>query len=308
MKAGEAAHCESMRRQLLKDASASLRVSTTTRPGPHSLYACNLPRLCELGQIFVPLHADAATWEFLTVEGNCLVDLWAELLLPLVQFCVTTAEAQQLVGKGAMFVLSTEQAATLLRAGGARSALGRLLDCGAGDGSVTAQLAPLADEVVCTEVSGLAAARVRSRGWQCTIEEIPAREHGAFDVVSCLNVVCRAARPLQLLRRLRELLAPGGVLLLAVVLPFDPAVLGCGKTSGAPLEALPSELVDARSFEEGVVALAVHVLRPLGLRVSAVSRVPYYSRGTHGTLYALDDALLVCQRARDADSTADGIR
>ena len=74
------------------------------------------------------------------------------------------------------------------------------------------------------------------------------------------------------------------------------------RTSAPPLEAMPRALGGARSFEAAAVAFAELVLRPLGLVVAAVSRVPYYSRGTHGTYYVLDDAIFACRRAVAGDA------
>ena len=64
---------------------------------------------------------------------------------------LSLTDANGLVGRGSMHVLSTAQAQTLLGAGlPGRDKRGVLLDVGAGDGSVTAQLAPLFEAVVAT--------------------------------------------------------------------------------------------------------------------------------------------------------------
>ena len=68
---------------------------------------------------------------------------------------------------------------------------------GAGNGAVTAQLAPLAREVIATETSGPMAARLRQRGLPCLLAELPAAGY-THDLVSCLNVLDRTARPLAL--------------------------------------------------------------------------------------------------------------
>ena len=65
---------------------------------------------------------------------------------------LSLTDANGLVGRGTMHVVSTAQVCTLLRAGGDASPRAVLLDVGAGDGSVTAQLAPLFEAVVATEV------------------------------------------------------------------------------------------------------------------------------------------------------------
>ena len=63
-----------------------------------------------------------------------------------------------------------------------------------------------------------------------------------------------------MLRRLRELLTPSGVLLVGVVVPWRPAVLRRAGRSAAPSEALPAAVREAASFEQSAAALATAVL------------------------------------------------
>lgn len=264
---------------------------------PRVTYACNRHRLRRFASHFVQLREDEVTLQFLrsAYQRHWLEELVAEMIAALLQVCMTAADANVLCGLGQMFVISTAQARTLLDASGSWSC-NNLLDCGAGDGGVTRQLQPLVEHVVCTEVSASAATRLRQYGWECYVEEIPLDRGVRYDVVCCLNVICRAARPLSLLRALKGLMHMDSVLLLAIVLPFRPAVLGRARTSTAPLEQLPQQLITAASFEEGICAFIELVLQPLNFAVCAVSRVPYYSLGTHGEYYVLDDAILVCRQ------------
>merc|ERR1719399_2128526 len=123
-----------------------------------------------------------------------------------------------------------------------------MLDVGAGSGSVTAQLAGLFDQVVATEVSTPMVARLRARkGVTFVIEaedlgtvqekvraegiaqagqEAAATER--FTCICALNLLDRCDRPRELLREIWSMLAPGGVLLMAVVCPFRPFVEGKG--------------------------------------------------------------------------------
>jgi 2-polyprenyl-3-methyl-5-hydroxy-6-metoxy-1,4-benzoquinol methylase len=45
-----------------------------------------------------------------------------------------------------------------------------------------------------------------------------------FDVITCLNLLDRCDRPLSLLRVLKASLSPGGRVVVALVLPFNPYV------------------------------------------------------------------------------------
>ena len=167
--------------------------SQLLEPRPRLRYDCDKSGLRNLSQRFVQLACDEATLRFITdgTARHWAAELAAEVLAALRQLCLTAADANLLCELGQMFVLSTEQAQILIdRAGGCGR--GRLLDCGAGDGNVTAQLAALGfSEVACTEVSNSAAARLREHGWICRAEELPsfAASDEPFDLVSCLNVL-----------------------------------------------------------------------------------------------------------------------
>jgi SAM-dependent methyltransferase len=61
---------------------------------------------------------------------------------------------------------------------------------------------------------------------RCRLLDVEAwREAGIkFDVISCLNLLDRCDRPLSLLRDLKASLTPGGRVVVALVLPFNPYV------------------------------------------------------------------------------------
>ena len=52
----------------------------------------------------------------------------------------------------------------------------------------------------------------------------PELSQRSFDCISCLNVLDRCDKPVSLLKGFSTLLKPNGVLLLAVVLPFESFV------------------------------------------------------------------------------------
>jgi SAM-dependent methyltransferase len=196
-----------------------------------------------------------------------------------------------------MHVLSTEQWRFLLEAAAVApydEPRGRLLDVGAGSGDVTVQLAPLFERVVTTELSRSMAYRLRRRGFSVhrTDVAVAGVPEGPYDVVSCLNVLDRCATPLSLLGSVRAGLGSGGLLVLALVLPYRPFVYE-GPSSVDPMERLP---LDGLPWEAAVNGLCAQVLEPLSLEVVAVSRVPYLSGGDSGrAIYELDDAIVVCR-------------
>ena len=169
-----------------------------------------------------------------------------------------------------------------------------MLDVGAGSGNVTRTLSPLAEHVVTTELSRQMAERLRRSGLECHELDLAERDlPGApFDLITCLNVLDRTARPRQLLRRMHEQLEPGGRLLIALALPYNPFFFR-GNSTPEPLERLACA---EPSWEGAVNSLVERELEPLGFTVLTVSRTPYLSFGdAESGLYELDDALLVCQ-------------
>ncbi|HVU01589.1 MAG TPA: methyltransferase domain-containing protein [Polyangiaceae bacterium] len=203
---------------------------------------------------------------------------------------VSDFDANGMLDMYPMHLLGTSQWRTLL---GDR--LGRHLDVGAGAGEVTKTLSPLLAETVTTETSRVMANKLRAQGFRCFEADLAERgvPDPTYDLVSCLNVIDRCAKPQTLLERVQTGLSPGGRLVLATPFPFDPFVYR-GTTSGEPEERLP---ITRDSWERSVTRLICDVLSPLGLELESVSRVPYLCRGDASRpVYVLDDALVVCRK------------
>ncbi len=264
-----------------------------TRPfGLDLRYDCEthvLPR--GLSQRFVRLGLDEAGREYLaralaTRPGRAKTTLHRVLRTWMSDF-----DVNGLLDMYPMHLLGTTQWRELLGEDRAR----RHLDVGAGSGDVTRTFAPLVGETVTTETSRVMARKLRRDGFRCyeaDLSEADVPDPG-YDVVTCLNVLDRCARPRSLLRKLGDALSPGGHLVLATPLPFDPFVYD-GPASRAPLESLD---LNGDGWEHSVARLAENVLEPLGFRIEKVSRVPYLCRGdAERPIYVLDDALLVCAK------------
>jgi 2-polyprenyl-3-methyl-5-hydroxy-6-metoxy-1,4-benzoquinol methylase len=202
-----------------------------------------------------------------------------------------------------MHLLGTSQWQELL----GKTPMGRHLDVGAGSGDITKTFAPLVHETVTTETSRMMARKLRKSGFRCFEADLAESDvpDPGYEVVTCLNVIDRCAKPLSLLTKLVAALVPGGRLVLATPLPFDPFVYE-GATSVAPRERLP---LPKTSWERSVASLVENVITPLGLETEVVSRVPYLCRGdSDRPLYVLDDVLLVCRKpgARPLAELPDG--
>lgn len=96
-----------------------------------------------------------------------------------------------------------------------------------------------------------------------------------------------------MLKQITDNLCPGGILVIALVLPYQPLVEK-HSVQIDPTEDLP---IENKCWEAGVRSLWQDVLRPLGYSPVALSRVPYLCEGDLGTeYYALDDAIFVLKR------------
>jgi SAM-dependent methyltransferase len=299
---------------------APLRAADTPSNDEGLIYSVRAPeQLGELQPVFAELSLDDETADFL---DECRGPTpWQACRLmcarPLLRLCCRCSriDANAFLGTGRMFVLSTGQAERLLSPDGAPVAsllapprvsmrTRRLLDIGAGDGNVTARIAAHFDEVVATEVTVRLVASLRERhgfrAFLCDdIAALPLEAvRSGFDVIACLNVMDRCDRPLTLLKQMRDLLRPDGLVLLATPFPFHPSVEREGGRWGPPTELielgshLPPETLAQRrwgspcsccparallGWEESARLFAKHVLRPAGFAVRSVSRVPYLS-------------------------------
>jgi SAM-dependent methyltransferase len=236
-------------------------------------------------------------------EALAFIEAWrarphgtlASLALSTLARFVSEYDAHATLGMYPMHLLSTAQWRALVGTGE------RLLDVGAGAGFVTARAEPLFRTIVTTETSQPMARRLRARGYRCyarDIAETPLDEEAPFDVVSLLDVLDRCAAPRTLLAAATRALAPSGRLMVAVPLPLRPHVHVAGGTVDPEELLLPSSLDGEKlSWERAASALAEHVLAPLGLVATTISRVPYLSRGdARASVYALDDVVIVARR------------
>jgi SAM-dependent methyltransferase len=172
---------------------------------------------------------------------------------------------------------------------------GRLLDVGAGSGDVTLPLASCFDSVEATEVSRGMARRLERRGVRChpvDLTDAPL-EAPAFDAVALLNVLDRCQRPRRLLRHCLQAVRPGGVLIVALALPYRPFYFA-GPTTPEPLERLECDAAGGR-WEDGARRFIERdLLATPGVSLSRFARAPYLSAGDSAQpLYELDDVVVV---------------
>ncbi|XP_075528632.1 protein-L-histidine N-pros-methyltransferase [Dermacentor variabilis] len=258
---------------------------------------------------FVQCELDAETQAFLdrsTEKSNWLgtqiLHAVARLFLG---WFLTKTTLNGFLGRGSMFVFSMSQFLRLLRLDADSLNLpffSSLLDVGAGDGNVTAAIAPLFGQVDVTEKSPSMRRVLGRRGFR-VLDAASLRpadgddDQQLYDVVCCLNVLDRCEAPLALLRTLEaRLTKPSGRLVLALVLPLSQYVES-GKRGAEPLETLN---VRGSTLEQQVQSLYKDVMVPAGFTLESWTRLPYLCEGDlEQAYYWLDDVVMVL-RAADA--------
>ncbi|XP_077503106.1 protein-L-histidine N-pros-methyltransferase isoform X2 [Amblyomma americanum] len=260
---------------------------------------------------FVQCELDADTQTFLDVSTEKSNWLGTQIMHALARlffgWFVTRTTLNGFLGRGSMFVFSTRQFLRLLRLDAESTAaplFSSLLDVGAGDGNVTAAIAPLFCQVDVTEKSPAMRRTLSRRGFRvldaATLRPAGLDDDGEpqlYDVVCCLNVLDRCDTPLALLRMLKaRLTSPAGRLVLAVVLPLSQYV-EAGKRGTKPLEVLR---VRGSTLEQQVESLYRDVMAPAGFILESWTRLPYLCEGDlEQAYYWLDDIVMVL-RAADA--------
>ncbi|XP_019766969.1 protein-L-histidine N-pros-methyltransferase isoform X1 [Dendroctonus ponderosae] len=275
-------------------------------------YQCDLTQLHpDVARTFVQLDPDQDTISFLEEAERksqwVLTQLWHTVVKMFLGWFMTQTSINGWLQRGSMFVVSRPQLLKLLNVDDTVK-FQSLLDLGAGDGNVTAQLAPFFHRVYVTEVSVAMKNLLQRQGF--SILDIDAwHRTNKYDVISCLNLIDRCDTPLDLLTQIRTALKPDGLVLLAVVLPFSPYVeagegskqdcdsleTAFGVFQGAcdhrPKQALP---IEGDTFEAQVQSLVTNVLKPAHFEVLSWSRVPYLCEGDlQQSYYWLDDAIFV---------------
>jgi SAM-dependent methyltransferase len=258
-------------------------------PGVWLRYGCEVARLGpSLRARFLALSIDAPTRAFVNEALAHPAGPLRTRVYQAARAFVSDYDAYGLLGMYGMHLLSAGHVQALL----ADAPRGALLDVGAGDGAVTQVLAPMFERVSVTEASRVLRTKLARRGFTVIPQDLSVVPGGSasFDVIACLNVIDRCARPRSLLTHLRSMLTRDGRLLLSVPLPLRPHV-HLGARTADPEESLPRS---EDHWELDVTALVDELLSPLGYDVERVSRLPYVSRGdAHAPLYVLDAAVLV---------------
>ena len=264
-------------------------------------YSCELSALDDkLAARFVELEFDEATREFMDGASSARHSTWQGILHATLTNFMSDYDVNGFLNMYPMFLIAETQWRTLL-GGELSDKQARLFDIGAGSGDVTRELSPIFASVHTAELSRSMARRLRRQGFECHGFDVSERgvPDGPYEVVSCLNILDRCARPLALLEHASEALAPGGLLVLATPLPFEPFVYR-GSITAAPQQRLQ---LSKQSWERAASELVQLVEARFALRARTLSRCPYLSWGDSARpLYMLDDAVVVFEKSSKPDS------
>ncbi|XP_024937610.1 methyltransferase-like protein 9 [Cephus cinctus] len=222
---------------------------------------------------------------------------WHSLARSALSWFMSRTSINGLLGRGSMHVFSTEQFQKLMSASKYKGPWNSLVDLGAGDGATTAHVAQLFKKVYATEISPPMRWTLAKRGFTLLDVNNWHTDAGPFDVILCLNLLDRCDRPNTLLRRLKDTLAPGGRLVVALVLPFSPYVEVGERGDHKPSEYLP---VKGNGLEGQIASLIDRVFSPLGLRCLVWSKLPYLCEGDLGqAFYFLDDVVFILEAHKE---------
>ena len=256
----------------------------------------------EIRAKFVQMYEDDETKEFITESvsqsDSWVLQTWYNLAKAfLSMFSYTQTDMNAMLQRGSMFVLSSEQFEMLLNHGGVstqelstRRDTATLIDLGAGDGRVTEKMRPFFARLFATEVSRpmqklLASKSINVLPIESWAEQEP-QPH--YDLISCLNLLDRCDNPIDIIETIKKALKPDGLLLLGLVLPFNPFVEI--RKSREPKQSLDISGAEFADQVESVVA----ILQSFGFNLLSWTRVPYLCEGDAlHSIYILDDAVFV---------------
>ncbi|XP_044761320.1 protein-L-histidine N-pros-methyltransferase [Coccinella septempunctata] len=256
-------------------------------------YNCDLSRIPPpLAAKFIQLDHDKDTMKFIEQSEEksnwIFLQIWHVIVRCVLSWFMTQTSINGWLRRGSMFVVSSSQFLKLLKSDGDWHR-DTIIDLGAGDGGVTAHIAPFFSKVYATEVSNTMRNLLRSRGYN-VLEVETWDMDGKYDMIACLNLLDRCNTPLQLLKQIRQALNPDGLLFLALVLPFS-AYVEIGSENHKPEELLP---IVGKTFEEQIASVVKDVFQPSGFSVESWSRVPYLCEGDlRQSYYWLDDAVFI---------------
>ncbi|XP_033211125.1 methyltransferase-like protein 9 isoform X3 [Belonocnema kinseyi] len=226
-------------------------------------------------------------------SNSLFLQTWHYLARSVLSSFISRTSANGLLGRGSMHVFSREQFQKLMEVSNYKGPWNSVLDLGAGDGAITANIAQLFEKVYTTDISAPMRWALQKRKFTVLDVDKWHESAGPFNVILCLNLLDRCDKPNTLLRQLKSSLTVGGRLIVALVLPFSAYVEVGGRGDHKPSEYLP---IKGPGIEGQVASLIDRVFGPLGLKCLAWSKLPYLCEGDLGqAYYFLNDYIFVLE-------------
>ena len=249
----------------------------------------------EIKEKFCSLNEDEETKSFIEASivqsESWLIQSWYNLAKTVMSwFSYTHTDMNGILQRGSMFVLSTRQFQALLEHAGADiKDDASMIDLGAGDGKVTAKMAPFFQEIFATETSKPMQRLLRSQ--HVKVLSIDTWMNQSYDFIACLNLLDRCDKPLDMIRDMKKALKPKGLLLAALVLPFKPFVEA--KENYEPSQKL--NITSDQTVGQQVQSI-VKIFQEFQFELLSWTRVPYLCEGDMiHSVYYLDDILFLFQ-------------
>jgi len=270
-------------------------------------YKCNLDILpSHLKSLFVEMSGDEDTDRFIE---SCyqksdwfLTHLYHSVARSFLNLFMTSTSINGLLGRGSMFVFSRNQFTTLYEEVDSRTSKENscLLDLGAGDGRVTEVMAPFFKTTYVTEVSPVMRKILSKKGYKLLdVSSWDSDSFPSFDLISCLNLLDRCDRPLDILQSMTKKVKPDGRIIIALVFPLSQYVEST--PDHRPVQVLN---VSGETFEEQLISLENNVLIPAGIEIIKWTRLPYICEGDLDlSFYWLHDVVLVLKKKPSESST-----
>lgn len=251
----------------------------------------------ELQNKFKKLFSDSETLNFLkwsSDRGNSFfLQIFYAFSAPLLKLVTTKTATNGILYRGEMFVISKEQFYSLTD--NENQKFETWLDLGAGDGGALERLGvkDMATTIWATEICAVMRKRLEWRGFN--IKDVEKWDNQNYDVISMLNLLDRAGNPDSFIEKAHGALKSNGVLLIAVVLPFNPYVER-GGVDNKPLVDISAYQSTSRNHCDQLETF-VNAIQRIGFALKKWTVAPYLCEGDQTTsYYSLRDTILVFEK------------
>lgn len=266
-------------------------------PEVNKYYIVQLEKYTENLQLkFTQLLSDESTKSFIdwsaSRSSSFLLQIFYGISAPLLKMFTTKTATNGILYRGEMFVISQSHFRQLI---GEENKYDSWLDLGAGDGGALERLGvkDMANHIWTTEICAVMRKRLEWRGFG--VKDVENWDDQTYDVISMLNLLDRAGDPDLFLQKANRVLNSDGILLIAVVLPFNPYVER-GGINNKPLKDI-SEFKSTSKMHSDQLDAFISAVENRGFKLERWSCVPYLCEGDQTTTYyTLRDTILIFRK------------